>query len=87
MQEFAINWIKGDKIASVTAPSSTALGNKILRLAEERDDVTIVRQNKDGSILANVPVKWIKIGAPRKMSEEQRAAAAERLRKSNGSKA
>ena len=80
MQEFAINWIKGDKIASVTVPSSTALGNKILRLANERADVVIIRQNNDGSIYAKVPVKWIKLSPPREMTEEQRQQLAERMR-------
>jgi hypothetical protein len=55
--------------------------NIIDRLASERpDECRVKARNQDGSILAAVPVKWIKISPPRAMSEEQRAAAAEHLR-------
>ena len=36
MNEFAINWLKGGEYAEITAPASTALKNKLLRLKEER---------------------------------------------------
>ena len=50
MNEFAINWLKGGEYAEITAPASTALKNKLLRLKEERpNEVTHVIENKDGS--------------------------------------
>lgn len=39
----------------------------------------ITDTNPDGSIVAHIPTKWIKISAPRKMSEEQRERAVRRL--------
>lgn len=36
MNEFAINWLKGGEYAEITAPASTALKNKLLRLKAER---------------------------------------------------
>ena len=43
-------------------------------------DVTIRYRNNDGSIVATIPVRYIKIGAPRQVSDEQREVLAERLR-------
>ena len=39
----------------------------------------ITDENPDGSIVAHIPTKWVKISAPRKMSDEQREMLAERL--------
>lgn len=81
VNEIAINFVRGDKVASVTAASATRLNSKIKKLAEEfPEDVQILAVNEDGSIFAHVPVKWVKISAPRKVSEEQRAAASERFK-------
>ena len=55
--------------------------NRILKAKEKRpDEVVIVRQTDD-MIEAVVPRKFIKISAPRLISEEQRLAAAARFRK------
>lgn len=56
--------------------------NKVKKLKEQHpDDVTIIKENKDGSICAKLPIKYLKISAPRKVSEEQRQAASERFKK------
>lgn len=82
MNEFCIEWIKGNDYAGVTVPSGTALKNKLLRYAEERpDEVKIEALNQDGSAFIKIPVNWVKISPPRKVSEEQREAAGERFRK------
>ena len=83
MRECAINWISGEMTATVTAASSTRLKGKIEKLANEfPDEVKIIIRNGDGSIMAHVPVKWVKVGEPpkRELSEEQKEANAERLR-------
>ena len=49
---------------------------KIASLYKQNSD-----ENKDGSICAKLPVKFLKISAPRKVSEEQRQAASERFKK------
>lgn len=55
---------------------------KVKKLKEEYpDDVKIIAENNDGSICAKLPAKFLKISAPRKVSEEQRQAASERFRK------
>lgn len=56
--------------------------NKIKRLKEKHpDDVIIIAENEDGSICAKLPIKYLKISAPKKVSEEQRQAASERFKK------
>lgn len=80
--EFAIEWVRGDEIATVTACSYSKLKSKLLKYAESHpEECKILHINSDGSICAHVPVKWVKVSPPRTMSEEQRAAAGERLNK------
>ena len=55
--------------------------SKLLALSEKYpDEVTKIIINKDGSIFCHVPVSYVKISHPRKVSEEQKEAAAERFR-------
>ena len=82
MSEFAIEWIKGNEYAGVTVPSGTALKSKLMRYAESKpDEVKVMAVNKDGSAFFHIPINYIKVSPPRKVSEEQREAAGERLRK------
>lgn len=82
MNEFCIEWIKGNDYAGVTAPSGTALKNKLMRYAQERpEDVKLMAENKDGSAFFHIPINYVKLSPPRKVSDEQREAAGERFRK------
>ena len=82
MNEFCIEWIKGNDYAGVTVPSGTALKSKLMRYAQERpDEVKLMVENKDGSAFFHVPVSYIKVSPPRKVSEEQAKSAGERFRK------
>lgn len=82
MSEFVIEWIKGNDYAGVTVPSGTALKSKLMRYAEERpDEVKLMVENKDGSAFFHIPINYVKVSPPRKVSEEQREAAGERFRK------
>ena len=82
MGEFVIEWIKGNEYAGVTVPSGTALKSKLMRYAQERpDEVKTMAINKDGSAFFHVPVSYIKVSPPRKISEAQREAAGERFRR------
>lgn len=81
MNEFVIEWIKGAEHAGVTVPTGTALKSKLLKLAENNpNDVKIVVENKDGSVFAHIPINYIKISPPKKISDEQREKASERFR-------
>lgn len=60
--------------------------NKMRKLAEQYPDecqITVQPENNDGCINAKFPAKWLKVSVPRSanMTEEQRKAAAERLRR------
>ena len=73
-------WNGKDATATVTFPAGR-FRTKIEKLAAEHpEDVTIRYRNNDGSIVATIPVRYIKISAPRQMSDEQKEICAERLR-------
>ena len=56
--------------------------NKVKKLKEEHpNDVKILAENEDGSICARLPINYLKISAPRKVSDEQRQRASERFKK------
>lgn len=66
--------IAGDKIASIST-SETKYINLVKRLKESNpDDVTIVSENRDGSICAWIPVEWIHIKpkSKRNLTDEQK---------------
>ena len=82
MSEFTIEWIKGNDYAGVTVPSGTALKSKLMRYAQERpDEVKLMAENKDGSAFFHIPISYVKVSPPRKVSEEQKKAAGERFRR------
>lgn len=81
MNEFAIEWIKGGEYAGVTVPSGTALKSKLFKLARERpDEVKVVSENEDGSAFLHIPINYVKISPPRKVSDEQKEAASKRFK-------
>ena len=82
MNEFCIEWIKGNNYAGVTVPSGTALKSKLIKLAKRRsNEVKMIVENKDGSAFFHIPISYVKVSPPRRISEEQREAAGERFRK------
>jgi len=84
-----MEWLTGDKVGAVTF-SQKRWVNKLFKYAEEYpEDVEIISQNSDGSVYAFVPISWFKFSPPRKgreMTDEEKAAAAERLRKARENK-
>lgn len=78
--EYVIEWVEGDKTATVTAPEGSALSNKLIKLASECPDDVEMKHTE----LFHVPVKWVKVSQPRKVeyTEEQRKKIGERLRNS-----
>lgn len=64
------------------------LKNRLRKLAEKHpEEVICMAENTDGSVYYHVPVGYVQIRPPRKinMSDEQRAALAERMRNLNTS--
>ena len=88
--ENAIEWLDGQKTATVTLHSQK-LRNRVLKLAKEHPDkVTIIARPEDkgqnGILYARIPISWLKIQPPPRppqLSEEQKAANAEKMRAIN----
>lgn len=81
MTENVIEWTRNSPMATVTFCQGKYI-TKIRKLAERfPDECEIVAENEDGSILAHIPTKWIKINNPRReISDEEREELAERMR-------
>lgn len=79
MKENAIEWVNGQDRVTVTLSQGRYI-NKVKKLAETHKEVEIVKENEDGTLLAHLPLKYIKISAPRQMTEEQREQARERFK-------
>ena len=88
--ENMIEFISGTRTATVTFTNQKHI-NRIKKLYEERkDDFKYFKENKDGSICAKLPLKWIKISPTKRNSriytEEEKQKIAERLRNARRNK-
>lgn len=91
IKEMNVNWLDIDDMVSVTAYQKKMI-NQLMKLTEAHpDEVRVVAVNKDGTTVVHLPKKYVHVSfgerAKREMSEEQRAAAAERLKKAREKKA
>lgn len=79
MNENCIEWLRDKEVATVTLCQRRMI-TKVFKLSEEHpQECEICAENLDGSIVAHIPVRWIKISPTRKTSEEQKEKARERL--------
>lgn len=82
MNENVIEFLRGQKIATVTVCSQTKLNTRIKKLSKERpEECQIEHKNQDGSIVAHIPTKWIKINPTRVLSEEEKQKLRDRAAK------
>lgn len=79
MRENCIEWLNGQDRVTVTLSQGKYI-NKVKKLAEKHEGVEIVKENTDGTLLAHLPLKFIKISAPKQMTEEQKEQARERFK-------
>ena len=84
LKETTINYIGGDKTFTMFS-SEQKWVNKIRNFTEKDSkqyspDVHITYENDDGSLMAEIPLKWLKVSPPKKVSEEFKKAAGERMR-------
>ena len=76
--ENCVEFLNNQKTMTVSFCSHKWI-TKIKKLSQSNpDDVEIIAENKDG---AKLPIKFLKISAPRKVSDEQRQKASERFKK------
>ena len=88
VKETNIDIINVESLATVSSSERKYI-NKILKLHESRpEEVNIIVEPEDnyGVIVAKMPKSYIKISPPRKVSEEQKAAASERMKAMHESK-
>ena len=79
--ENCVEFLNNQKTMTVSFCSQIWI-TKIKKLSQSNpDDVEIIAENKDGSICARLPIKYLKISTPRKVSDEQRQKASERFKK------
>lgn len=71
--ENAIEWLKGRKTATVTLAGGTSLNTRVRKLAKSKPDkCQITDENEGGTIVAHIPVSWIKINPGPELTEAQR---------------
>lgn len=85
MNEFVLEWIKGQKTISVTFPSNSEWAGKIRKFAQNDPDV-VVLSDANGALFAHIPLKYLNLRKPIALSEEQKQAATERLAKAREAK-
>ena len=84
MNENVIEFLRDQKTATVTFCQKKFI-NKIKDLADKfPDECRILKENEDGSIVAHIPVKWIKVNnpqrKPRDLSDEEREVLRNRMK-------
>lgn len=77
-----IEFLTGGEHACATFTQKRMISSIRKYAKKKPDECRIIAENGDGSIVVSVPVTWVKVSPPRKveMTDEQRRAAAERLR-------
>lgn len=83
MDETVYEHTNGIDTFTVTAAERWSI-RMIKKLAEQyKDEVVIVHENADGSLVAHIPLSWMRISPKKKrtMTDEQRLACAERMAK------
>ena len=79
-KENVIEFIKDTKTATCSFCQGRYI-SRIKELAEKRpDECQITATNKDGSIVAHIPVSWIRINPNIELSEEQKEIRSERMK-------
>ncbi len=82
-QETIIVFDEEEKVASVEVPINSRLDRRLMKLEQEPVEQYKLKKKVVGNRY-EVPASWIKINAPKKMTDEQRAELAERARKNFG---
>lgn len=81
LRENCIYWLDGDKVATVNFVSRSRYASKVRKLREKfPDDVKIFSDRKDGSLIAAVSVKMVKINLKQmNLTDERKEELRERI--------
>lgn len=77
-QETIINYNNEEKTASIFTYDRSLI-RKLDKRLPDYPDITVVRRGEDWAEYS-LPKKWLKVGFPRQLSDEQRAEMANRMR-------
>lgn len=80
MSENAIEWLTGDERITVSF-TQKKFANKLRALAKKYPDEVDLIENQDGSVFGHMPIKYLRLSHPRKISDEQRQKLSERMSK------
>lgn len=83
-----IEFLRNQQTATVCFSQGRFI-NKIKELKEKYpDDVDICVENEDGSIVAHIPTKWVKISPPKQveMTDERREELRQRMARARAEK-
>jgi hypothetical protein len=86
--ENAIEFLSGEQYVTVTFSNRKHISRIKKLYSERKDEFKYFIENKDGTVCAKLPLKWVKINAgalpgstkKREMSEEQKAEFAKRIK-------
>ena len=82
-RETIVNFNEADRDANIYTYNGP-FTRKLAQLAEQfPEDVKLVRADQHGGVTYTIPKKWIKIRAPRVLSEAEQAHCREALKKAN----
>lgn len=79
-KETIINYNDAESVANIYSCNKNMI-KKLLQLEKEYPDKVSVTYRSDVSLNVEIPKDWIKISAPRKLTDKQREAARERMLK------
>lgn len=82
-KETYFNFNEAEKDAVVFTYNASLI-RKLKNAMEEHAEISLVKDNPDGSCEFIIPKKWCKVSIPRVISEEERLAMASRLRENFG---
>ena len=77
-QETIINYNNEEKTASIFTYDRSLI-RKLDKRLPDYPDITVVHRGEDWAEYS-LPKKWLKVGFPRQLSDEQRAEMANRMR-------
>lgn len=79
--ENSVEFLTGDKTAAVSVTNRRFVNRlqKLFNDGEHGQEMLRFTENADGSLYCVIPLSWVRISPPRKMSEEQKQEQAARL--------
>ena len=81
LKENVIEFLLNEKVATISVCQGRYI-TRIKELAKKKpDECKITHTNRDGSIVAHIPVSWIRIKPNMELSDERREELSERMRK------